>query len=132
MLRTHDIPKEQWASFLQMLSRELTDQPVRLEVENRELGDQEMTRMLPLRDLELETKGSEQGSIALTVGSDRGELGHWIENPSRIFVRGSDAGELDCICIEGQGGDKTLIYFEHPASLVADVSEEEGEFQLQP
>jgi hypothetical protein len=130
MLRTHDIPKAQWESFLQMLSRELMDQPVRLEVENGELGDQELTRMLPLRDLEFETKGSEQGSIGLTVGSERGALGHWIENPSRISVRGSDAGELDCICIEGQGGDKTLIYFEHPAAIAPELTE--GEFQIQP
>jgi hypothetical protein len=130
MLRTHDIPKAQWENFFRMLARELMDQPVRLEVEDRELGDQQMTRVLPLRGLTFETKGSHHDSIEIMVGGDRGALGHWIENPSRIYVRGSEAGELDCICIEAPGGDKTLIYFEHPATMASNLPE--GEFQIQP
>lgn len=130
MAQTPDIPilKEKWPDFLQMLASELLDHPIRVEVENGELGDQEMGDLLPMRDLEFEKKGSERGNIELTVGSERGDLRHRIEHPSRIYVRLNGAGEVECIAIEGQGGDKTLIYFEHLPALPAELTS----FESQP
>ncbi|KFE58505.1 hypothetical protein [Hyalangium minutum] len=67
-----------------------------------------MGDLLPMRDLAFEKKG--------------------IEHPSRTYVRLNGAGEVECIAIEGQGGDKTLIYFEHLPALPAELTS----FESQP
>ena len=70
MIDSLEIPKQNWANFLQLLNRQALDRSVRLEVINRELGDQEMATMLPLREIDFETKGSARGALLVTVGSD--------------------------------------------------------------
>jgi Family of unknown function (DUF5335) len=129
MARTRDIPREQWANFFTMLARELQDHPIRIEVEGRELGDQEMDRMLPLVDIAFEKKGSEAGDIEVTVttGSKTDTHGHFVDKPNQVYVMESDAGEVECIAIEAGENEKTLIYFEEAPSLGARISEQSAQ-----
>jgi len=112
MGRTIEIPKQQWHVYLDNLNKRALGQPIRVEVENREIGDQVMTRQLPLVGIDLDMKGSEAGSIEVTVGDERQELSHVIEDPMRVYLKVNDDGNIDCMEIEDQDNGKTLIFFE--------------------
>ncbi|OJT20632.1 hypothetical protein BO221_32135 [Archangium sp. Cb G35] len=112
MGRTIEIPRETWAVYFDNLSKRALNEPVRIEVENRDIGDQEMTRKLPLVGIDLETKGSEAGAIEVSVGDERRELMHRIDNAVRVYLKIDDDGNIDCMEIEDQDDGKTLLFFE--------------------
>ena len=112
MGRTIEIPRQHWGIYFDSLSKRAVGQPIRLEAENRDLGDQELTRKLPLVGIDLETKGSEAGDIEVTVGEEGRELTHHIDAPTRVFLKVEDPGNLDCIAIEDAEEGKTLLFFE--------------------
>jgi hypothetical protein len=117
MIEGMEVPKENWPKFLAMLNRLALDRPVRVEVVQRELGDQEMGELLPLRELDFETKGSARGKLIIAVGSDRGELVHLIEAPTRFFVGINEAGVLEWLSIEEAPLGKTIVHFEELPAL---------------
>ncbi len=123
MIRTVEIPPERWPSFLKMLNRLNDGQPVRLEVANRELGDQEMGELLPLQDIDLETKGSERGRLVVSVGSDRGELTHLVERVLRMAVGINEANEPKWLAIYEGGEATTIVHFEKLPALEAEYSD---------
>src|ERR1700694_20084 len=109
MIEGMEVPKENWPKFLAMLNRLALDRPVRVEVVQRELGDQEMGALLPLREIDFETKGSARGKLIITVGSDRGELVHIVEVPTRFYVGINEAGVLEWLSIEEASLGKTIV-----------------------
>jgi len=113
-----EVPKQSWASFLQVLNRLAQDRPVRLEVINRELGDQEMASKLPLVAIDFETKGSERGDVLVTVMSDDGPLTHRIEKPTQFYIAHNETGELlQTLAVLEAAGGETIIYFEELPAL---------------
>jgi len=124
MAHTIEIPRENWVGYFEHLSQRARTYPVRLEVENRDIGDQEMARGFPLVGIELETKGSEAGDIEVTVGDERQEFMHHVDNPMRVFLMVDDSGNIDCIEIEDRDNGKTLIFFEHHPGLPAETRQE--------
>jgi hypothetical protein len=123
MLRTLVIPEERWGAFFEMLNRLGHERPVRVEVMGRTLGDQEMARLRPFLGLEQENKGSEGGTVTLTVGSDEGEYTHRIVEPTRVSAAQDEHGVLGWVAIEDAGEAKTLIHFEELAALEAEFRE---------
>ncbi len=120
MARTIEVPKENWSVFLNELNRQTGGRPVRIEVENMELGSQEMARHLPLQEISFETKGSDHGSIQIRVGydtGDAGELTHWVMNASKLYIQENDSGQVECVEIETSDGGKTLVYSENFPAL---------------
>ena len=117
MVRTIEIPQERWPSFLKMLNRMADGRPVRIEVARRDLGDQEMGDRLPLLDVDFETKGSDRGDLVIAVGSDRGELTHLIEKPTRMAVALNDDNEPQWLAIDEHGEGTTIIHFERLPAL---------------
>jgi len=117
MTRTVEIPQDRWTAFLKMLNRLADGRPVRLEVARRELGDQEMGNLLPLVDVDFETKGSDRGALIIAVGSDRGELAHVIEKPRRMAIGLNDMNEPQWLAIDEQGEGTTIVHFEHLPAL---------------
>lgn len=63
MKRTMELPRQGWSLYFEGLSRRALNQPLRIQVEDRELGDQALSQAQPLVEIELETKGSEMGAI---------------------------------------------------------------------
>ncbi|HYO51417.1 DUF5335 family protein [Archangium sp.] len=112
MGRTIEIPRQTWTVYFDGLNKRALGQPIRIEVENRDIGDQEMVRRLPLLGFDLETKGSEAGDMEVTVGDERQEFMHHIDDPTRVYLLVDDEGNIDCIEIEDQDDGKTLIFFE--------------------
>jgi hypothetical protein len=118
--RIVEIPQERWPSFLKMLNRLAAGRAVRLEVAHRDLGDQELGNLLPLRELGYETKGSERGRLEVTVGSDRGELTHAIDKPMRMSIGVNEASELQWLGIDEGGGAATILHFAEMPKLEAE------------
>ena len=112
MIRTVEIPVERWSSFVQMLGRMAAGRPVRLEVARREIGDQELGDKVPLRDMRVESKGSERGDLIIIVGSDGEELTHLIERPKRMAVGLGETGEPQWLAVEEQDEGTTIVFFE--------------------
>lgn len=121
MANTIEIPRDNWAVCFERLGRQAQTYPVRIEVENRDIGDQEMARKLPLVGIDLETKGSEAGDIEVTVGGSGDNFMHHIDDPTRVYLMVDDSGNIDCIEIEDRGDGKTLIFFERSPGLPASV-----------
>jgi hypothetical protein len=115
--RIVEIPQDRWTAFLKMVNRVADGRPVRLEVARRELGDQEMGNLLPLVDVDFETKGSDRGALVIAVGSDRGELTHVIEKPRRMAIGLNDVNEPQWLAIDEEGEGTTIVHFEHLPAL---------------
>jgi Family of unknown function (DUF5335) len=122
MTRTVEIPQHKWPSFLRMLNLLADGRPVRVEIAQRELGDQQMGDLLPLGSIDLETKGSERGKLIITVGGDRGELTHLVEQPTRITLGLNDAGEPQWLGIDEHGEATTIIHFERLPALESEYT----------
>jgi hypothetical protein len=122
MIRSIDIPKENWINFLQMLNRDALGRSVRLEVAREELGDQELAAFMPLRRIDFETKGSELGSLLVSVGQDWEELTHRIDAPSYLCIGHNGGGEIEWLAIEDAREGLTLIHFQYLPALVAEIS----------
>ncbi|QRK12047.1 DUF5335 family protein [Archangium violaceum] len=121
MHHTREIPREGWADYLSLLSAIERDHQVRIHAGSPELGDQTVAGSLPLVDIALEEKGSEEGSIEVTVGNPGEALTHRISHPEHLWAEESDSGELECLDIEDSDHVKTLIYFE-PQELLDEAS----------
>ncbi len=122
MIRTVEIPRERWQSFLEMIDRLASGRPVRLEVARRELGDQDMASRLPLIGVELEQKGSDRGELVVSVATDRGELTHVIGQPTGIAIGLNDNDEPQWLAVAEPGDAITIIHFEQLAALSADYA----------
>jgi hypothetical protein len=127
MIRTLEIPKENWTNFINALNRHALERPVRLEVVKRELGDQEMGNLLPLRGVDYETKGSARGALLVSVGSDKEELNHRIDSPKRLYVGHNEAAEMEWLAVDEEPIGTTIIYFEHLPALPVEAHEEHGQ-----
>ena len=112
MHHTREIPREGWADYLALLSSLERDHWVRIEMESPELGEQPLASRLPLIEIALEEKGSDQGSVEIIVGRPGDEITHRISAPDHIYADESESGELECLDIEGTDHVKTLIFFE--------------------
>jgi hypothetical protein len=123
MRQTIEIPKEGWTSYLDALNRRAAGHPVRVELEDVEVGSQEVARLLPLQEIGFEARGSARGSIDIRVGFDSGELLHRVARPARVFVEQDEDGELLCMEIESEDGAKTLVWSEHLPELTSSASE---------
>jgi len=110
--RTTEIPPQGWLNYFEGLSKRALSHFIRVEVENQEMGAQELVRELPLLGIEVESKGSDLGNIEITLGNERQEFTHRIADPVRVYLKINEDGDLDCLAIEDRSGSKTLLFFE--------------------
>jgi hypothetical protein len=124
MIRTLEIPKENWLGFLENVNRRALGRSIRLEAIGRDLGDQEMGNLLPLRGIAFETKGSARGALFIMAGTDEEELSHQIATPTRIYLGHNEAAEMEWLAVEEADGARTLIYFEELLALPEELHEQ--------
>lgn len=129
MSLTFEIPRENWSTYLDELNKNAKDHTVRVEVMNRELGDQELAESVPLVGVDFETKGSMAGSIDIVAisPSKKTDMDHRIAKPEHVYIKANDAGQLETIAIEESSGGTTFVYFEElpmlPSYLPAGASQ---------
>ncbi|MCU1280843.1 MAG: hypothetical protein JWM53_4389 [bacterium] len=122
MTRTFNIPEERWRPFLRLMNRLALGRPVRVEIVNRTLGDQEIGDKLPLREIDLELKGSERGRLIVSVGDDESEIIHFVSLPTRLAIGIDEVGELQWIAVDERDVRVTILHFERFPELEADYS----------
>lgn len=113
-MATREIPRDDWDRYLDTLSRLKADRPVRVRVEDAEIGDQTLADCLPMVGISLEKKGSDADAIELTLADPGGDrnVTHEITHPAKLFVKENAAGEPEVLDIEAPGQVKTLIFFD--------------------
>lgn len=122
MMRVLDIPERQWLSFFRMLNGIAAGRPVRLEVLQRQLGDEEMAHLLPLRTIEFESKGSARGDVFVVVGLEQEQLTHQIVRPVRMVMALNELAEPEWLGIREEDGGTTIIYFERLPAIEAEYA----------
>ena len=120
---TREIPREVWSDYLTLLSSIERDHRVRLEANGPDLGEQRLAS-LPLVDISVEEKGSDEGAIEVTVGRPGEEITHRILHPEHVWAEESDSGDIECLDIEDSDHVKTLIYFEPRLGLEEGLSQQ--------
>ncbi len=113
MTRTIEIPRVRWPQFLKEINQNVGSRAIRVEVENLELGDQEMANLLPLLGMDFDPGHEpEPASIEILAGEGVDEFEHRIEGPTRMYALVNDAGDIVSLSIEDGSGGKTIVYFE--------------------
>ncbi len=111
---TLNIPKEEWASFFDDLTKRRFEWKINLEVINREIGDQLLSQGLPLKGITAEFDG-ERNVIEILLGKDaEHHLTHNVYDPTVVafLPNKTDAGGI--LEIEEVDGTKTLIMILEP------------------
>lgn len=105
-----EIPREQWKTYFENLSREYESGMVRVEVRGQPLPQQPALTQIPLLGISYEEKGSGQGRIDIMVGSDADatNASHTIAHPTRVQVEGQD-GSVDTLTIDAEEGEPVTI-----------------------
>lgn len=109
---TIEIPRDQWTSFLDTLSRFHVEEPVSVDVLRSDIGAQKEICHLPLGGISADLKGS-SASIAISAGPGPGEsISHVISEPQRIRLLRTFTDDDDVLEILAADQSKTLVYFE--------------------
>jgi hypothetical protein len=113
-----EINKDDWAAFLESLSKRRFEWMTKVEILKSEMGDQVLTEGLPLNGITMETRDG-RITIDISVGeSTDHHQTHNIVNPVRVAFLAADNHHGDVIDIEEGDGTKTLITFIEPMSIL--------------
>lgn len=112
MIRTEEIGRDQWISFLDSFSREHEGWRVNIEVEDPAMGSQTQSTDMPLQGISADTKGGREHDIAIIVGQEHNPaLTHIIPRATHLRLMHTDGGAEEALQIESEAGDTTIIRF---------------------
>jgi hypothetical protein len=113
-----EIKKENWTNFFESLSKRRFEWKTRIEVLNKDVGDQVLSDGLRLNGITAETNGGET-TIDISVGENvDAHQTHNIVNPTRVAFLAAADNHGDVINIEEADGTKTLITFIEPMGIL--------------
>ncbi len=107
LLRAREIPREQWRSFFDQLSKALIGHNVTVQVREGDKAHTEQ-RNLPLQGIAADTKDREH-IVNLTVGHNGSDEVTHLINARRATLR--DSGQNKLLEIEAQDGPVTVVRF---------------------
>lgn len=114
---TREIPKDQWAGFLDSLTRELGPRPVTLRVSDPEIGYQLETSQTPLVGVSADPHAAGGARIDVIVGrTEASHTTHAVSRPIAVRIEEDDQGAPEVLEIESEDGSKTLVLL-RPASM---------------
>jgi hypothetical protein len=113
---TEDIPRTEWAPFLDAFSRQHEGWLTTIEVVTSGLGAHREVRDKPLTGITEDRKRGDVASVTISAG-DRPEdhVTHVIERPSRVALELTEEGAHKGLRIESENGEMTLVLFRAPA-----------------
>ncbi len=112
MFTTTEIPRQDWMSFLDSLSRLHVDEPIRIEVLRQDIGAQLEVTDLPLDGIVADLKGP-SSAITVAAGCEpAGHIAHIISDPITVRLAQDGAGRDDALEIVSADHTITLVFFE--------------------
>ena len=119
-----EIKKEQWEDFFDKLSKRRGEWMTEIEVLDPAMGDQILTRGLPLNGITAENAGGKT-TIDISVGESlSNHLTHNIIDPIRVSLLSAGPNTADIVAIEEKDGTKTLIRFMEPMGILVGFAEQ--------
>src|SRR5579875_2287872 len=108
-----EIPREQWKTFFDDLSREHESGQVTVERRGQPIPQQDAITQMTLIGISYEDKGSGAGRIDIMVGYDTDtNTSHTVANPTTVKIENTANGDIDTLLIDGEGGEPvTLVRF---------------------
>ncbi len=114
---TTEIPKEDWTMFFDGLSKRRFEWESKIEIMNKNLGDQVLVNGLPLFGITAEPTGNGH-SVEIMVGIEKEQhQTHTITNPARIAYLSQIGESPGVVEIEEENGTKTLIHLIQPLPI---------------
>jgi hypothetical protein len=105
-----EIPREEWAQFLDSFSRQHEGWLVTVEVLDAEIGAQVEAEEKPLQGITAELKGGGDDSVSINVGRIPAEhVTHSIIAPTHVRIEQAENGADMALQIESSDGATTLV-----------------------
>ena len=113
---TEDIPRTEWAPFLDAFSRQHEGWLTTIEVVTSGLGAHREVRDKPLTGITEDRKRGDAASVTVSAGErPEDHVTHVIERPSRVALELTEEGAHKGLRIESESGEMTLVLFRTPA-----------------
>lgn len=108
-----EIPRAEWKTFFDGVSREHEQGQITVEVRGDGLPQQAALSELPLLGISYDDKGSGAGQIHIMAGSDvTTNSSYTIESPTQVRAATTPAGDVDTVTIDApEGMPVTLVRF---------------------
>jgi len=109
---TQGLPREEWGAFFDDLSREFEQGLVTVEVSGVGLPHATLFESLLLLGIQLNTKGSDAGSITIMGGQDAdAAISHTVAGPTQVNVARDAHGVVAAVQIDALDPAQTRIHF---------------------
>ena len=109
---TQHLPEAEWGSFLDEVSRQFESGLVSVDVSGDGLSNAPVITELPLLGIQLNTKGSDSGSITMIAGADADTaISHTVPSPTQIHVARDAGGAVAAIQIDAPDPAQTQVHF---------------------
>jgi hypothetical protein len=123
---TQEIPRDEWATFLERYSRQHEGWLATLEVFGPEIGAQQEALDLPLEGIAAASKDGNPSTISISISLGNApddHVTHTITDPTRLWLEQTSQGANAALEIESAGEVKTLLRFRSalPAEMVDGV-----------
>ncbi len=107
---TQTLPREEWGAFFDDVSRQFVQGQVSVTVSGNGMSDSPVISGLPLLGIQLNTKGSDAGTITVIAARDEdASISHTIEAPTQIHVSRTPGGAVDTVQIDASDPAQTRI-----------------------
>jgi hypothetical protein len=111
-MATREIPREEWATFLDGFSSGHEGWLTTIEVMGGELGAQVESRELRLGGISADLKGGDEDAISIMVGETPDDhVTHTITQPTRVRLEQTEEGATAALQIESGDRVTTLLRF---------------------
>ena len=115
---TQEVPKKNWKSFFDDLTKRRFEWQTKIEVLSEEIGSQVLDEGLPLVGITADTRGDDT-TIEIMVGQDDDHhQTHNIRNPIMIAYLSDEDSPSGIVEFEEESGTKTLVHIIQPMPLV--------------
>lgn len=110
---TQELPQEEWSAFFDEVSRQYNGGQVMVTVKGEGLPGDTVISGLPLLGVQLNTKGSDAGSITVIAGQSADDaISHTIMGATQVSVMRTSDGAVDTVQIAAPDPAQTRIQFQ--------------------
>lgn len=109
---TQGLPREEWGAFFDDLSRQYEQGMVSVDISGDGASESPVFQSLPLMGIQLNTKGSDAGSITIMAGQDADTaISHTIPAVTQVSVARDAGGSIAAVQIDAPDPAQTQIHF---------------------